>query len=431
MDVSQKPEFKKIEQLNEVEMVNSLINSPNTKSVIGVSMPRIRSIEYRRILNSHVNFTNEFIIRLDNGEIGIGGSPQGETISIYEDKNIPIDPKIIINTIEQDGYLGKSLDQASFDNYLQGNIPRFGRNNSYGLSLAFYNATHKDSPVLKGQNEGKYGSPHICFNILNGGKYAYTNPILSDFPEYLLVSKTIQIADAIAEHNEIQRVVKNELLKQEKTLVSSNPVACFSTRDNRECIDFLLNILDSLGYSDRFELMIDASAGDLYTDDGYQFPITDSSVFTPGEFFSYWKDIIDNYELRILEDPFHEQDMENWFQLTNSQNKCRVIGDNFYSSDFKRIEEGAAKKYSDGVIIKPNQAGTVTSVEKAIETAKTSGQEIITSHRSISTESTFLSTLTCKNNVEYIKIGPLMTDYSSIVRLNEIIRYTEEPICHK
>ncbi|MFN2176069.1 MAG: enolase, partial [Anaerolineales bacterium] len=144
-----------------------------------------------------------------------------------------------------------------------------------------------------------------------------------------------------------------------------------------------------------------------------------------------WKDIIDNYELRILEDPFHEQDMENWFQLTNSQNKCRVIGDNFYSSDFKRIEEGAAKKYSDGVIIKPNQAGTVTSVEKAIETAKTSGQEIITSHRSISTESTFLSTLTCKNNVEYIKIGPLMTDYSSIVRLNEIIRYTEEPICHK
>ncbi|MFN2212966.1 MAG: hypothetical protein ACK2UE_07830, partial [Anaerolineales bacterium] len=286
MDVSQKPEFKKIEQLNEVEMVNSLINSPNTKSVIGVSMPRIRSIEYRRILNSHVNFTNEFIIRLDNGEIGIGGSPQGETISIYEDKNIPIDPKIIINTIEQDGYLGKSLDQASFDNYLQGNIPRFGRNNSYGLSLAFYNATHKDSPVLKGQNEGKYGSPHICFNILNGGKYAYTNPILSDFPEYLLVSKTIQIADAIAEHNEIQRVVKNELLKQEKTLVSSNPVACFSTRDNRECIDFLLNILDSLGYSDLFELMIDASAGDLYTDDGYQFPITDSSVFTPGEFFS-------------------------------------------------------------------------------------------------------------------------------------------------
>ena len=327
--------------------------------------------------------------------------------------------------------MGKSLDQASFDNYLQGNIPRFGRNNSYGLSLAFYNATHKDSPVLKGQNEGKYGSPHICFNILNGGKYAYTNPILSDFPEYLLVSKTIQIADAIAEHNEIQRVVKNELLKQEKTLVSSNPVACFSTRDNRECIDFLLNILDSLGYSDLFELMIDASAGDLYTDDGYQFPITDSSVFTPGEFFSYWKDIIDNYELRILEDPFHEQDMENWFQLTNSQNKCRVIGDNFYSSDFKRIEEGAAKKYSDGVIIKPNQAGTVTSVEKAIETAKTSGQEIITSHRSISTESTFLSTLTCKNNVEYIKIGPLMTDYSSIVRLNEIIRYTEEPICHK
>jgi len=412
-------------------MVNSLINSPNTRSVEGVSMPRIKSIECRRILNSHVNFTNEFIVQLFNGEIGIGGSPQGETTSIYEDKNIPIDPKFIIQTIEQDGYFGKSLDQANFDNYLQKKISRFGRNNTYGLSLAFYNATNKTSPFLSRQNEGKYVSPHICFNILNGGKYAYTNPVLSDFPEYLLVSKTNQLTDAIAEHNEIQQAVRNQLINQEKTFVSGNPVACFSTHDNRECIDFLLNIIDSLGFSERFELMIDASAGDLFTNDGYQFPITDNSAFTPEEFLGYWMDIIDNYELRILEDPFHEQDMENWFQLTNSQNKCRVIGDNFYSSEYKRIEEGAAKKYTDGVIIKPNQAGTITAVEKAIEIAKSTGQEIITSHRSISTESTFLSTLTCKNFVQYIKIGPLMTDYSSVMRLNEIIRYTEEPICHK
>jgi enolase len=106
-----------------------------------------------------------------------------------------------------------------------------------------------------------------------------------------------------------------------------------------------------------------------------------------------------------------------------------VIGDNFYSSDAARIEEGAAKRYAHGAIIKPNQAGTVTGVRKAIEAAQRSGQIVITSHRSISTESTFLSTLTCMYGVKYIKIGPLMTDYSSVVRLNEIIRLTEDQAC--
>ena len=44
---------------------------------------------------------------------------------------------------------------------------------------------------------------------------------------------------------------------------------------------------------------------------------------------------------------------------------------------------------------------------------------------SISTEETFISALTCLYGAQYIKIGPLETDYSSIVRLNEIIRLTE------
>jgi enolase len=77
-------------------------------------------------------------------------------------------------------------------------------------------------------------------------------------------------------------------------------------------------------------------------------------------------------------------------------------------------------------VIKPNQAGTVTAVKEAIEAGEKFGQIVITSHRSISTESTFLSKLTCILNIKYIKVGPLATDYSSVIRLNEIIRLSEE-----
>jgi enolase len=389
-------------------------------------MSTIKSLAYRRVLNSHVDFINEFIVALDDGSVGFGSSPQGETISIYEDNTVTIDPATIIQRIESDGYLGRPLEQTDFDAYLQQQLPGFGRNNASGLSLAFFNASSTSRSLFESFDKprARLTPPHICCNILNGGWYAYTNPVLSDFSEYILVSKSNNIEETVGNHNEIQRVVKEKLITQTKTVIAGNVVNRFATLDNRECIEFLLSICGRLGLSDAFDLMIDASGGDLWTNDGYRLAITDDSVRSSAAFCEYWLDIIRQYNLRFLEDPFHEKDSETWRRLTRSQQACNVIGDNFYSSDAQRIEQGAAERYTHGVVIKPNQAGTVTAVRRAIEVAQRTGQIAITSHRSISTESTFLSTLTCMYGVKYIKIGPLMTDYSSVVRLNEIIRLT-------
>ena len=67
----------------------------------------IKAIGYRKILNSHVEFTNEYITEFEDGSVGVAGSPQGKTISIYEDKKISIDSKTIIKKLEEDGYIGQ------------------------------------------------------------------------------------------------------------------------------------------------------------------------------------------------------------------------------------------------------------------------------------------------------------------------------------
>ena len=79
---------------------------------------------------------------------------------------------------------------------------------------------------------------------------------------------------------------------------------------------------------------------------------------------------------------------------TGDQSGGKIIGDNLYSSDAGRIEEGTHNGFTHGTIIKPNQAGTVSAVEKAVEVSQRFGQIVITSHRSISTESIFLAYLT-------------------------------------
>ncbi len=389
-------------------------------------MPRIQSLSYRQVLNSHAQFTLEFVIRFTDGSSGIGASPKGETISIYEDKKIRISPESIHQTLERDGMFGRELNQGQWDEYLEQHIPVFGRNNTYSLSLAFFEAcrvTRSASELLQ-VKPSSLSAPCLCLNILNGGWHAYTNPVLSDFPEYLLVAKTNRVGEVIERHAAIQKVVREKLLSQPKTVVSGNPVNRFATADNRECLDFLLQVRDGLGLASEFDIMIDASAGDLWQDHRYRLAITDDASYDGPAFAAYWLGLIKDYSLRFLEDPFAEQDLENWRKLVASQSHCAIIGDNFYSSDAVRIEQGARERLTHGVIIKPNQAGTVTAIRRAIKVAQDTGQIGIASHRSISTEETFLSTLTCLYGLPYIKIGPLFTDYSSVVRLNAILRLT-------
>lgn len=381
----------------------------------------IRSITYRKILNSHAEFTTEFQIALEGGGLGLGASPKGETISIYEDQNRVIGPDFILGQMAEDGCLGRPFDQEGFDAYLAGRIDRFGRNNAFSLSLAFFHAAGDGTlaPPAGGPR-----APRLCLNILNGGWHAYTNPVLSDFSEFMLVAGETDVESVIASHQALQRLVKERLRPLERKVVSGNPVHAFGAADNRAPIEFLLGIRESLGLTRDFDLMIDASASDLWKEGRYRFPLTDGSARSGEELREYWVGLIRDYGLAYLEDPFCETDLDAWRALSGAGTPCRIIGDNLYASDAARIAQGAAGGLTHGVVVKPNQAGSVTAVRRAIDTGRQHGQILIASHRSISTEETFLSRLACIEAVPLIKIGPLETDYSSVVRLNEILRLT-------
>jgi enolase len=342
---------------------------------------------------------------------------------LYEERNRVVDAASVVRQMVEDGCLGRRFDQEAFDAYLEARRAVYGRQNACSLSMAFFNAsTASRRSDLFAMPRAKRTPPRLCCNVLNGGRYAYTNPVLSDFPEYLLVAASHDIEEVIEGHNQIQHAIKERLLGMEKTVVAGNIVNRFSTVDNRECIDFLLSIVDTLGLAEDFQLMIDASAGDLRADGGYMFSLTDRAIRSEERLCEYWQDLIRQYNLAYLEDPFHEGDADSWCALTSAQSCCRIIGDNFYSSDADRIARGAAHRCTHGVVIKSNQSGTVSAVSKAVETALRHGQIVIASHRSVSTEETFLSHLACAYEVPLIKIGPLVSDYSSVIRLNEIIR---------
>jgi enolase len=390
-------------------------------------MPVVKSIACRKVLNSHMEFTNEFLLHLADGAVGAAASPQGETVSVYEGKGEALSPESIVGILTREGCLDREVDQPSFDAALRRHVTDFGRNTTCSISIAFFNAlnTHRSVYDLWDIPRSQVSSPRLCLNILNGGRHAYTNPVLSDFPEYLLVARTNQVEEVVAWHAELQRAIAERLRHHPKEIVSGHPVHRFATADNRECFDFLRRVLEELGLTKHFDLMVDASAGDLRSGVDYEFALTNQARYSGEALVEYWRELIREYHVAFLEDPFAEDDLASWRGLTGSQEGCAIIGDNLYSSDAARIRKGAREKWTHGVILKPNQAGTVTDIQQAVEAARTSGQVAITSHRSISTEETFLSLLTCAYQIGFIKIGPLLTDYSSVIRLNAILRFAE------
>ncbi|MBI0583772.1 MAG: hypothetical protein ISF22_06035 [Methanomassiliicoccus sp.] len=388
------------------------------------SPQKIKNIAWRRILNSHLDPTTEFVIVLDNGNVGFGASPQGETISIFEDRTTRSDAGGIVEEMKADRSLDRPVTQAELDGYLGERMKRFGRNNCWALSLAFFNASQFPPSRLWETEGGALKFPRLCLNVINGGNHAYTNPVLSDFPEYLFVPRFDDVRRVIQDHAAMQNDIRRRLASCRRQIVNGNPVHCFDTTANGECIMFLQGVLDHLGLEGDYDIWVDASAGDLWSEGSYRFSITDGTVRSADELVGYWMDTINDTGLGFLEDPFREVDRPAWKSLAGRQARCKIIGDNLYSTDPARIVSGARDGLTHGEIIKPNQAGTVTEVMHAVEVAKGWGQIAITSHRSISTESTFLSPLTVLGGVRYMKIGPLYTDYSSVLRLNELIRLT-------
>jgi enolase len=312
--------------------------------------------------------------------------------------------------------VGHEWDQAAWDGWLAEHFDRIGCNNASALSEAYWTAAEPVAPL-----QAKL--PYLVLNIINGGKHAYTNPVLCDFQEFCLVAADRDPEPVLAAYAEVVARVRERLTDAERVLVNGNPMHLLSVRDNRAALELLLEVLDRAGYSADFGLYIDAAAGDLRDGEGYQFDVADARQLGSDELVRYWEQLVTDYPINWLEDPLHEDDHDAWAALTAAiGDRCHIIGDNYYSTDADRIRTGGQRRVANAVLVKPNQAGTVTATRAAVAAARETSQLPIASHRSISTESVLVSRITLTERIDYLKIGPLLTDYSSVLRLNELIR---------
>ncbi|MEM4632589.1 MAG: enolase, partial [Pyrobaculum sp.] len=97
-----------------------------------------------------------------------------------------------------------------------------------------------------------------------------------------------------------------------------------------------------------------------------------------------------------------------------------IVGDDLFVTNPERIKQGGELKAATGVIIKPDQIGTLLRTHKAVETARRYGMKTVVSHRSGDTEYKTLAHIAVGLGGEVIKTGIMGGERTA--KLNELIR---------
>jgi len=145
----------------------------------------------------------------------------------------------------------------------------------------------------------------------------------------------------------------------------------------------------------------------------------DKKKLNKKKYLDFVKGIVSTNKIYYVEDPFESSDFASFSELRSELGKgFLVVGDDLYATNKERIKEGRKQRSTGGVIIKINQAGTLSDTIEAVKAAQ--GLKIIVSNRSGETEDNFLAHLAVGFGANYIKCGIVCGE--RIAKINELMR---------
>jgi enolase len=127
----------------------------------------------------------------------------------------------------------------------------------------------------------------------------------------------------------------------------------------------------------------------------------------------------------LAEDPLAEDDPVGLGRFTAAiGDKVQVIGDDFLVTSAARVADAAREKAVNAVLVKVNQAGTVTEARQALEAGKRADFGTIVSARSGETEDVAIAHLAVGWNAGQLKVGSFARS-ERMAKWNEALRIEE------
>ena len=405
----------------------------------------IKDIYAHEILDSRGNPTVECTVELESGTKATASVPSGASTGVNEalelrdkdDKryhgNGVLKAVDNVNKIIKPALVGKKCEQNKIDAELirlDGTEfkTNLGANAILSVSLACLKAAAKDSKkeLFEYVSTGKVTMPIPMMNIINGGKHADSG---LDFQEFMIVPVVRSFKERLRAGSEIFHTLK-DILKSKNMSTAVGDEGGFAPKleSNEEAVKTIVDAIKLSGYEPGKDVFIalDVAATSMYNKDTKLYRLdkkdVDATTLT-----NYYINLINNYPIISIEDPFQEEDFETLSTFTSlvGQN-IMIVGDDYFVTNPKFLRKGIDNKAANAILLKANQIGTITEMIETILIAKKANYKMIISHRSGETTDTFISDLAVGLSIPYIKSGSLsrgerIAKYNRLLTIEEIL----------
>lgn len=408
-------------------------------------MPYINNVYARQVLDSRGFPTVQVEVITESGFCGSAIVPSGASTGKYE--------ALELRDNDESRYLGKSVFKAvnnindtinkllkqknvlsqreiditmiRYDN--SENKSKLGANAMLAVSLAVANcaANYLDIPLyryLGTPNTRVLPTPMI--NIINGGSHADNS---LDFQEFMIMPISANsFYQAMEMATNVFHTLKS-ILKKTNLATSVGDEGGFAPNlnSNEEALELIIKAINDchLQPGKDIAIALDVAASELYHDGIYTI---NNQNYSTKELIVYYENLISKYPIISIEDGLDQEDYNGWRELTNKLgDKIQLVGDDLFVTNTKRLQQGINGHYSNSILIKLNQIGTLSETLDCIELAIKNKIAPIISHRSGESEDTFIADLAVALNIGQIKTGS-MSRSERICKYNRLLKIEDD-----
>ena len=395
-------------------------------------MAKIKQITSREILNSKGLPTVETTVILSDGKMGTASTPTGTSVGSYEASELRdrdekhflgngvLKPIANIEEIIAPAILGMDatkqheIDKKMIELDGTQNKGRLGSNAMLSVSMAVAKAAAKSALLptflylreFVNKENAPIKIPTPAFNILNGGKHAGDN---TNFQEYMVIpasSKTYSdsLDMAIVLYGSLKKILEQNSFP---TLVGDEGGFAPKLQTNKDGLDLVKQAIEATPFRYGFDVFLglDVAATNFFQEGKYH--LKDKTMpLSSDALIEYYEEINKEFHLLYLEDPLAQDDWNGWSKIYSSiSQQTLIVGDDLTATNPYRLQMALDKKTITGIIIKPNQIGTVIEAMAVVEIARQAGLKIIVSHRSGETNDDFIADFAVAVSADYVKFG--------------------------
>jgi enolase len=412
-------------------------------------MVSIATIHAREVLDSRGNPTVEAEVRGSDGSFGRAIAPSGASTGTHEAHELRDGDKEryggkgvlaavghVVDVIAPALAGRPLLDQSGLDGRMREldgseKLDQLGANAVLAVSLAAAHAAadHRRVPLYQSISEGHASLPLPMVNMISGGLHAGRQV---EFQDFLILpvgaaSYRQALEWIVAVYRSLGRVLAEH--GYEAALVGDEGGYGPKLRHNREAVEFLLRAIEQAGRTpgEDIALALDVASTHFYRDGRYWLKLgSDAAVDLDSDaMIELLSDWVTAFPILSIEDALAEDDWDGWRKLTAVLgDRVQLIGDDLLVTNPQRLARCIAGQHANGVLIKPNQIGTLTDTLAVARQAQEAGFWTIVSARSGETEDTTIADLAVGVGAGQIKIGSIVRS-ERLAKYNQLLRIAE------